>query len=108
MFSMELRSEFWYVAALIASFTGVVDKTNLLAIVSERDLQLNYFTLEGLTPHILGIGVVVTLVLTAAAFLPAYYGCRQGEVMGISAYRADKSAFRQSLGIDPSEDENGS
>lgn len=42
MFSMELRSEFWYVAALIASFTGVVDKTNLLAIVSERDLQLNY------------------------------------------------------------------
>ena len=27
---------------------------------------------------------------------------------GISAYRADKSAFRQSLGIDPSEDENGS
>ena len=54
MFSMELRSEFWYVAALIASFTGVVDKTNLLAIVSERDLQLNYFTLEGLTPHILG------------------------------------------------------
>ncbi len=26
MFSMELRSEFWYVAALIASFTGVVDK----------------------------------------------------------------------------------
>lgn len=108
MFSMELRSEFWYVAALIASFTGVVDKTNLLAIVSERDLQLNYFTLEGLTPNILGIGVVVTLVLTAAAFLPAYYGCRQGEVMGISAYRADKSAFRQSLGIDPSEDENGS
>lgn len=108
MFGMELRSEFWYAAALIASFTGIVDKTDLLAIVSERDLQLNYFTLEGLTPHILGIGVAVTLVLTAAAFFPAYYGRRHGEAMGIGAYKSDKEAFRQSLGIESAKEENGS
>ena len=101
MFSMELRSEFLVTSPRLSlRLPAWWIKTNLLAIVSERDLQLNYFTLEGLTPHILGIGVVVTLVLTAAAFLPAYYGRRQ-EVMGTSAYQADKSAFRQSLGIDP-------
>ena len=40
--------------------------------------------------------------------LKAYHtpGHKLGQ--GISAYQADKSAFRQSLGIDPSEDENGS
>ena len=97
--SMEVRGEFWYPSAIIASLTGVVDKTNLLGILSERDMQLNYFTLEGLTQHIMPICIVVTLIMTVAAVFTAYFGRKRGAVKGTENYKADKSAIRDELGV---------
>ncbi|MDL2287187.1 hypothetical protein LJB90_01305 [Eubacteriales bacterium OttesenSCG-928-G02] len=93
MFEGIFGAHLWYYPAILASWFGIFDKSNLLGEVSGRTLAVTNFIIPELTPRFIVIIIIFSLIVFPAMVILSYRGMYAGSKKGI----ADREEFSREL-----------
>jgi len=89
-------SHFWYISAIFGSLIGLFDKSNLLNTLTPNDLRLNNFVITGITPLIIWIIILFSIIITGFFVYLSFKGRVKGEADGLAAKEKDVEKLKNS------------
>lgn len=89
LFTNMLGIQFWYFPASIASWTGIVDASNITKYNVMTDVSIVNFALKGVTSEFMWIIIIYSIILTVGYGFTAYYGRKIGTMAGLNKLNRD-------------------
>ncbi len=75
--------QFWYPAALVSSWIGKIDKTDISEFIFNKDIQGARFVLDCLAYRFNGLTILFAAIIMAIFIVCCYYGRKRGMRKGI-------------------------
>ncbi len=77
--------QFWYPAAVVSSWIGKIDKTDISEFIYGKDIEGTRFVLDCLAYRFNGLTILFSAIIMAAFVVICYYGRKKGMKKGIEA-----------------------